>query len=92
MENTNVQEVKMPITYDDLKKIGVVLKRALYFITCSGKLPDGLKITSDGMIRSLMPEGYAAGFADKSGEQLSLLPDPSRVFREDVQKCFTGQI
>ena len=80
------------LDFKGLKKIGVVLKRAQYFITCSGKLPDGLKITSDGMIRSLMPEGYAAGFADKSGEQLSLLPDPSRVFREDVQKCFTGQI
>ena len=26
------------LTYDDLKKIGVVLKRALYFITCSGKM------------------------------------------------------
>ena len=32
MENTNVQEVKMPITYDDLKKIGVVLQRDLNFI------------------------------------------------------------
>lgn len=26
------------LTFDDLKKIGVVLKRALYFITCSGKM------------------------------------------------------
>lgn len=26
------------LSFDDLKKIGVVLKRALYFITCSGKM------------------------------------------------------
>ena len=27
-----------PLRFEDLKKIGVVLKRALYFITCSGKM------------------------------------------------------
>ena len=54
MENTNVQEVKMPITYDDLKKIGVVLKRALYFITCSGRMMYRTKLEEDYICRNLM--------------------------------------
>ena len=32
------------LTFEDLKKIGVVLKRALYFITCNGKMMYPVKI------------------------------------------------
>ena len=56
MENTNVQEVKMPITYDDLKKIGVVLKRALYFITCSGRMMYRTKLDEDYICSHLMAD------------------------------------
>ena len=35
------------LTYDDLKKIGVVLKRALYFITCSGRMMYRTKLDED---------------------------------------------
>ena len=34
------------LTYEDLKKMGVVLKRAQFFITCSGKRQPGLKFSS----------------------------------------------
>lgn len=44
------------IDYDGLKKLGVVLKRAQFFITCSGKTANGVKLTENTMLRSLMSE------------------------------------
>ncbi len=40
--------------FDDLKKIGVVLKRALYFITCSGKMMYRTKLDEDYICENLM--------------------------------------
>jgi hypothetical protein len=31
------------LTFDDLRKLGIALKRAVYFITCQGKYIDGAK-------------------------------------------------
>ena len=39
---------------DDLKKLGVVMKRAQYFLTASGKMPDGLRFTPDSLLRGLI--------------------------------------
>lgn len=50
------------LNFDSLKKLGVVLKRAQYFILCSGKAADGLKITEDAVIRSLMSESAAGRY------------------------------
>lgn len=36
-----------PLDFDALKRIGVVLKRAIYFITCSGKMMYPVKIDED---------------------------------------------
>lgn len=36
-----------PLDFDALKRIGVVLKRAIYFITCSGKMMYPVKIEED---------------------------------------------
>ncbi|MDO4330567.1 MAG: putative DNA modification/repair radical SAM protein [Lachnospiraceae bacterium] len=44
------------LTFDDLKKMGVVLKRAQYFITCSGKLLHPIKIDQDFITSSLLGE------------------------------------
>jgi putative DNA modification/repair radical SAM protein len=44
------------LNFNSLKKMGVVLKRAQYFILCSGKVVEGLKISQDGVIRALMSE------------------------------------
>ena len=41
------------LTFEDLKKIGVVLKRALYFITCSGKMMYPTKIEENYIVRNL---------------------------------------
>lgn len=37
-----------------LKKLGVVLKRAQYFITCGGRMTDGLRVRPDGVLRHLV--------------------------------------
>lgn len=43
-----------PLHIDDLKKLGVVMKRAQYFLTASGKMPDGLRFTPDSVLRNLI--------------------------------------
>lgn len=60
-----------------LKKIGVVLKRALYFITCNGKMMYKTKLEEDYIIRNLLAEHEKLPF-DKDGmtyKQLSLFDD-----------------
>lgn len=42
------------LDYQDLKKLGVVLKRAIYFITCSGKQMYPLRIDQDYIVRNLI--------------------------------------
>lgn len=41
------------LSFQDLKKMGVVLKRAQYFLTCGGKPVDGLRVSPDGILRHL---------------------------------------
>jgi len=84
-----------PLHFDGLKKLGVVLKRAQYFITCCGKIADGLKITQDVALRSLMSETALGtlrqNLPDTVPEQLSFFTNPNPT-KEDLQKCLTGQI
>lgn len=42
------------LNFEDLKKIGVVLKRALYFITCSGKMMYHTKLEENYICENLM--------------------------------------
>ena len=44
------------LDFSDLKKIGVVLKRALYFITCSGRMMYPTKLDEDYICRSLIAD------------------------------------
>ena len=41
------------IHFEDLKKLGVVVKRAQYFVTCCGKKPNGLRFAADTLQRQL---------------------------------------
>lgn len=77
------------IDFFGLKKMGIVLKRAQYFITCKGKIMEGLKITSDGAIRALITDQNR--LTSHYPEQLSLFNEPF-ITREDVMQCLTGQI
>lgn len=44
------------LDFSDLKKIGVVLKRALYFITCSGKMMYNTKLEENYICTNLMAD------------------------------------
>lgn len=66
------------LDFEDLKKMGVVLKRAVYFITCRGRMYFPIKMEEGTITRSLLegqgrkqsPHGQAEGF-----RQLSLFAD-----------------
>ncbi len=65
------------LNFDDLKKIGVTLKRALYFITCSGKMMYPTKVEEDYIARNLIDNKERLPF-DRDGmtyRQLSLFDD-----------------
>ncbi|MCI9513101.1 MAG: putative DNA modification/repair radical SAM protein [Oscillospiraceae bacterium] len=40
--------------HEDLKKLGVVMKRAQYFLVCKGKVIDGLRFSQDTVLRGLL--------------------------------------
>ncbi len=85
------------LRFEDLKKIGVVLKRALYFITCGGRMMYNTKVEEDYITRNLLNVAEKLPF-DKDGmtyRQLSLFDDmkvamPPR--QEDLPKTVLGQI
>ncbi len=68
------------LTFDDLNKIGVVLKRAIYFITCRGQMAPGVRMTPSFIYQNLTADTrrnprdlpFTPG-----AEQLSLFPPPS---------------
>ncbi|MDO4262251.1 MAG: putative DNA modification/repair radical SAM protein [Eubacteriales bacterium] len=67
------------LDYPALKKMGVVLKRAIYFITCGGKQMYPVKLQEDYILRNILDgkEGLpAGGQKEPSCEQLSLFDDP----------------
>ena len=65
------------LKYEDLKKMGVVLKRALYFITCSGKMMYPVKLDEDYITRNLLntKERLPEGIGGITYRQLSLFDD-----------------
>lgn len=71
------------LQFQDLKKMGVVLKRALYFITCNGKMMYQTKLDEDYITRNLLSvkEKLPEGVADMGYKQLSLFDDVR--FREN---------
>ena len=60
-----------PLTFQGLKRLGVVLKRAQYFLTCSGRVMAGLRVSEDGLLRRLLAL-EAPALAPPMPEQLSL--------------------
>lgn len=65
------------IGFGDLKKMGVVLKRALYFITCSGKMLYPVRMDEDSIMRNLLntKEQPPAETGNMTFRQLSLFDD-----------------
>ena len=59
------------LEHEDLRKLGVVMKRAQCFITCKGRILDGVCRRPDSILRNLAALERAALPANE-GEQLSL--------------------
>ncbi|MBP2639312.1 MAG: putative modification/repair radical protein [Firmicutes bacterium] len=83
-----------------LKKLGVVLKRAQYFISCGGRQAEGLKFAPKTMLQSLLSDKtltlYRQNFPEAPAEQMSLFDPPSMVqaqsMQEELRKCLTAPI
>lgn len=76
------------LDFEALKKLGVVLKRARYFIVCNGKSASPLPTDNPAVIAGAISE---RGFSQRDiapPQQMSLFA-PSK---EDGIKCLTGQI
>ena len=43
-----------PLHIEDLKKLGVVMKRAQYFLTASGRTAEGLRFNQDTLLQNLI--------------------------------------
>lgn len=65
------------LTFSDLKKIGVVLKRALFFITCDGRMMYPVKLDEDYIVRNLTEEKERVQFGSDgmTYRQMSLFDD-----------------
>ena len=68
---------KANLNFGDLKKIGVVLKRAVYFITCCGRMMYPVKLDEDYIVRNLTDaqERIRFGSDGMSYRQMSLFDD-----------------
>jgi len=85
------------LDFDALRKIGVVLKRALYFITCSGKTMYPIKLQEDYIVRNLTDEKERVSFSHDgmSYRQMSLFDDGSFWSAPTVvdrQQAILGQL
>ena len=75
------------LDFEDLRKLGVVLKRAVYFITCKGKQQYPLKMDEDFILRNLLNQRDQRFPEVGTYQQLSLFDDSrfsdsQAVFRE----------
>lgn len=70
------------LDFEDLRKMGVVLKRALYFITCKGRMMYPVKMEQGYILRNILDprEKLPGGLGEMGYRQLSLFDDVN--FRE----------
>lgn len=64
------------LEFEDLKKLGVVLKRAQYFITCRGKYYGSVDFDDEKIKKALMPK-VDLNIIDNEGVQLSFFDNAS---------------
>ena len=73
------------LSFDDLKKMRVSMKRAKYFITVNGKAYNNLWLRQELITPYLLSERNASGFG-----QVSLFDN--EITQEDAIKCLTGEM
>lgn len=82
------------LDFTDIKKMGVVLKRARFFITCKGKYIDKLG-ASEGFVRTnMLMAGARLPALDTGYTQLSLFSPSQSLLpsSEDVTASLTGEL
>ena len=80
------------LDFDDLKKLGVVMKRASYFITCKGKSLSRGSLDGKAILAGLMSDRAQKSFERAGDGQLSLFDENILLSGEDRVKCLTGQM
>ena len=88
------------LTFENLRKLGIVLKRARYFITCNGKYYDPIKHFNENFIAQNLLFLELTSTSSLNYVQTSLFDNISNadnfIFdalsptKEDKQKCLTG--
>lgn len=88
------------LTFENLKTLGIVLKRARYFITCNGKYYDPIKHFNENFIAQNLLFLERTSTSSLNYVQTSLFDNVSNadnfIFdalsptKEDKQKCLTG--
>lgn len=76
------------LDFEDIKKMGVVLKRALYFITCKGQMMYKTKLDEDYISRNLLSDKtmIPSDIRNSSYKQISLFDDEdNRELQLDVE-------
>ena len=85
------------LRFEDLKKLGVVMKRAVYFITCGGRMMYPTKLEEDYIVRNLTDpkERIRFGSDGMSYRQMTLFDDgmfPNGVRQEEVLPAAVGEL
>lgn len=83
------------LDFEHLRKMGVVLKRAVYFITCKGKMMYPLKIEEDFITRNLLGQERVRTGVGMEYRQLSLFDDVAfnpAPAQADLQSSLWGQM
>ena len=92
------------LDFDDIKKMGVVLKRARFFITCKGKYIDKLGASENFIKMNMLAVRERLPVNSNDYTQLSLFPagpvpyqlqsrhDTGFVTSEDVTASLTGEL
>ncbi len=85
------------LTFADLKKLGVVMKRAVYFMTCNGRMMYPTKLEEDYIVRNLTTDKDRIRFGSDgmTYKQMSLFDDQlfsGQIGQEDVYRSAVGEL
>lgn len=82
------------LDFQDLKKMGIVLKRALYFITCNGKMMYPTKLDEDYIVRNLTSDKDRIRFGSDgmTYKQMSLFDLGDFHAEETMQDRFKARL
>ena len=82
------------LEFADLKKIGVTLKRAIYFITCNGRMMYPTKLEEDYIVRNLTSgkDRIKFGSDGMTYRQMSLFDDGSYFTNPQTSDIYTAAL